>query len=65
MTKTNGPAPSARDPLRQIRGDPTLDAVWRDALEGNSTPVSRAALIAHYRAARERHLRKKDTDDDA
>lgn len=56
---------SARDPLSQIRGDPSLDAVWRDALQGDSTVEGRAALIAHYRKERERHFKKKaEADED-
>lgn len=57
------PDPSARDPLSLIRGDPTLDAVWRSVLRGQSTPAGRAKLIAHLRAERERHLKKAASDD--
>lgn len=62
MTKTNG---GPRDPLSLIRGDPTLDAVWRDVLTGASTPAARAQLVAHYRTVRERHLNKAAAKEDA
>lgn len=60
--RSNGSSP--RDPLSQIRGDPTLDAVWRDVLAGRSSPEGRAALIRHYRTERQRHLNKEATRDD-
>lgn len=63
MAKPNdNPAP--RDPLSLIRGDPALDAVWRDALRGESSAEGRAALVRHYRVERERHLNKKAAKDD-
>ena len=62
MTTSNGNT-SPRDPLSLIRGSPSLDAVWRNVLQGHSTPTSRAALIAHYRSERERHFKKKDAKD--
>lgn len=58
-----GRSPSSRDPLASLRGDPSLDAVWRDILHGQSSPEARAALIRHYRAMRERHFRKTAADD--
>jgi hypothetical protein len=58
MAARDPESPSARDPLSQIRGSPSLDAVWRDALSGNSSTEGRAALIAHYRAERARHFKK-------
>lgn len=61
----NGNGTSPRDPLSTLRGDPTLDAVWRDVLTGNSTPASRAQLVAHYRASRERHLTKAAAKEEA
>ena len=61
---TNGGDPSTRDPLRLIRGDPRLDAVWRDALNGSSSPEGRAALIHHYRAEREKFLKKETIRDE-
>lgn len=63
MAKANGDT-SPRDPLSLIRGDPSLDAVWRDALQGRSDPSGRAALIRHYRTERERHFTKKATSDE-
>lgn len=60
----NGGGASPRDPLRLIRGDPRLDAVWRDALTGSSSPEGRAALIHHYRAEREKFLKKETTRDE-
>lgn len=58
------PRPTPRDPLSLIRGDPTLDAVWRDVLQGHSTGASRAQLVAHYRSERERHFKRKATPDE-
>lgn len=59
MAAPNNNGTTPRDPLGLIRGDPSLDAVWRDVLQGDSTAASRAALIRHYRAQREQFLTKE------
>ena len=63
MTKSDGNGHSARDPLTALRGDPSLDAVWQSIVRGESTEGTRAALIAHYRAERQRHFTKKAIKD--